>query len=727
MATPAQATATGTAQESTEALITTTAVALTANENAVVEITADDPVVKNLLQKLKSDWGMDPAQTIDINEPLTRLIMTIVLTYSQQNRNLYSYDQFIKGCARSIGVDPDIYDFQVNPTTLGFENNGYGGGFVSPTNPVISGGGSSVPRYTGSGYVDYTSAINFGITGGGSLLGTGGFITSGTSVVGGFFGGSVGGSVGVSIGSVSSAFSGVGAVGRGLTPEVQTSLNNFADTWGINRQAFTGVISVETGGTFNPAIVGGASNNYYGVFQLQSQQIPGLTQQALGQSLTPDQYRQLSIDDQLKVMDQYYRNAGITPESGFFTGGQTDAAKVMALQLAPGNARRIDYNDPNAVISRTNQASSISAQPGLVTVGSAQNGVLARGGTIDTSTGAVSNPGELGLPSGATYTSLGAARDEYGTYNTYQDASGNEFYRYTDGSVYQFRGENDYVLIRPPTGVPENFTVETPTVNGGFIYTAPGTVTSPTESGNFTNPTQDYYTGSYYIQSADGTISQFNPNDNLISGSSPILESGSFSPTPTFNNDTSIFEGSRYGSFGPDETGLPSSGPGLLSGSFGVTGAQFPTQTGDFGTLGGFGTSSLPTFAGINSMNPGTQASAITGATPQFQSVAQQESFRNIEDLNQQFQNNETQIAALESQLANGSNLELADRDAIVSQIDTLRDNNADIQTSIADETASFAQAPGSVSTGEAAGGAAGAAGSAPQAAAAAQQMAKGC
>ena len=102
--------------------------------------------------------------------------------------------------------------------------------------------------------------------------------------------------------------------------------------------------------------------------------------------MTPSQYRSLGIDQQLQVMNKYYENAGI-PKSGFFTGdARQDASRAWALQLAPGNAKRLNYNDPNTVISRTNQASNISAAPGVVTVGSVQAATIASGGVRTPST-----------------------------------------------------------------------------------------------------------------------------------------------------------------------------------------------------------------------------------------------------------------------------------------------------------------------------------------------------
>lgn len=166
----------------------------------------------------------------------------------------------------------------------------------------------------------------------------------------------------------------------GLTPEKEKAIRELAAKYGMNPNALAGILDIES--RMDPNIVGGASGRYYGIFQLQDKQIPGLTQSALGRSLTPSQYRNLGFNDQLKVYEQYIRNAGVRP--GFFTGDAAqDSSRLWALQLAPGNATRINYNDPNAVISRTVQADAISATRGLVTVGSVQAATVSRGGLDD--------------------------------------------------------------------------------------------------------------------------------------------------------------------------------------------------------------------------------------------------------------------------------------------------------------------------------------------------------
>jgi len=137
-----------------------------------------DPRAQAFLTKMQSDWGMDPGQTIDMNDPMTKLVMTMVIASIEQGRDLYSYDQYIKGCAMSAGIDPDTFDSEVNPTSLAIQNNTTGiSNFVSPSSYTIKLGGSSLPTMQLSQY------IQLGIQGSFNYLNYSG-VTPGTSVYG---------------------------------------------------------------------------------------------------------------------------------------------------------------------------------------------------------------------------------------------------------------------------------------------------------------------------------------------------------------------------------------------------------------------------------------------------------------------------------------------------------------------------------------------------------------
>ena len=179
-------------------------------------------------------------------------------------------------------------------------------------------------------------------------------------------------------------FDGTMGTGEGLTEEKNQAITDFAKKYDINPNALAGVLNVES--NFDTSIRGGEGGNYNGIFQLQSEQIAGLTESVFGDALTPEEYRNLSFDDQLKVYEKYMLNAVGDEEKmkDFFTGdAKQDTSRLWALQLAPGNAKDIDYSNPNALISGTRQAGAISSPGGGVTVGSAV-GSLSMGGLLET-------------------------------------------------------------------------------------------------------------------------------------------------------------------------------------------------------------------------------------------------------------------------------------------------------------------------------------------------------
>ena len=115
--------------------------------------TTTDPKYKDFLTKVVTTFGLDPKQQIDVNDPMTKLTMAIAITSVEQGRSNYSYDQYVKGIAKSIGLDPSVLDKELNPTNLGIENNSGTSGFVSPSVPTISTGGASVPKVNVSAYI----------------------------------------------------------------------------------------------------------------------------------------------------------------------------------------------------------------------------------------------------------------------------------------------------------------------------------------------------------------------------------------------------------------------------------------------------------------------------------------------------------------------------------------------------------------------------------------------
>jgi hypothetical protein len=139
------------------------------------------------------------------------------------------------------------------------------------------------------------------------------------------------------------------------------SIEQFAKDRGAHPAAIAGMLGVETGGKFDPSKQGGAGNNFHGINQLSSGQVGKLSKKAGLGELTPKEYRALGFDDQLKVVDQYHKQWGF--DKDFFTGDlKTDTAKAWAAQLAPANAKGIDYSNPDAVLSATKQANAIGGR-----------------------------------------------------------------------------------------------------------------------------------------------------------------------------------------------------------------------------------------------------------------------------------------------------------------------------------------------------------------------------
>ncbi len=155
-------------------------------------------------------------------------------------------------------------------------------------------------------------------------------------------------------------------VAKETATETQKAIIDFANRWGISPEAAAGVFNVES------RVTNSATNgSHHGIFQLNTDQVDDLSEEAGFGRLTPAQFRKLSISDQLKVMDKYYEYWKVKPD--FFTGDpKTDTAKMWALQFAPGNAKKIDYTNPNVQITGPGQAAEVSAggKGSPVTVGS---------------------------------------------------------------------------------------------------------------------------------------------------------------------------------------------------------------------------------------------------------------------------------------------------------------------------------------------------------------------
>ena len=122
-------------------------------------VTKTDPTYVNFLTKVVTKFGLNPNQQIDVNDPMTKLTMAIAIATAEQGRDNYSYDQYVKGLAKGMGIDPGALDKELNPTQLGIENNSGTTGFVSPASAAISTGGGSITSVNISGYISAGTAL----------------------------------------------------------------------------------------------------------------------------------------------------------------------------------------------------------------------------------------------------------------------------------------------------------------------------------------------------------------------------------------------------------------------------------------------------------------------------------------------------------------------------------------------------------------------------------------
>lgn len=380
--------------------------------------TNSDPNAKAFLTKMQTDWGMDPAQLIDMNDPMTRLVMTMVITNVEQGRDLYSYDQFIKGCAMSAGIDPTTYDSEVNPTTLPIENNTSGaGGYVSVTAPNIQLGSGSLPVLQLSQYIQMGIQMS---------LNTPGYsgITSGSVVYGP---GGVTGSVTGSTGS---------------TPV-------FSNTYtGDNAAILATIKGVESGGDYtiqNPTSSASGAYQYIDSTWAAQAKAAGvdISQYPHAYMAPPEVQDAVASHNVDTILSANGNDVSKVPTVWYTGNAQGINPNVTPAQLAAYN------NKWNNVYQQ--QAAKFNENNGPTTV---------------------TNPD--GVPAGEYKVSSTITDSNGYDYKVLKSADGAEYRQYLDGSVTDSTGEN---MIKPPNGIPPGFTnVDTQTINGQDVnvYTKEG-------------------------------------------------------------------------------------------------------------------------------------------------------------------------------------------------------------------------------------------------------------
>ena len=103
------------------------------------------------LEDVKNIWGIDAEDVIDLHNPSTKIIMAIIITELVQKRNIYSYSQFVKGCALAANMDVQSFEKRVSDSSLSIESS-KSAGFNSPASASIVKGGSSLSNSTSSNY-----------------------------------------------------------------------------------------------------------------------------------------------------------------------------------------------------------------------------------------------------------------------------------------------------------------------------------------------------------------------------------------------------------------------------------------------------------------------------------------------------------------------------------------------------------------------------------------------
>ena len=409
--------------------------------------TKSDPNVKAFLTKMQTDWGMDPAQLIDMNDPMTRLVMTMVIANVEQGRDLYSYDQFIKGCAMSAGIDPTTYDSEVNPTTLPIENNTSGaGGYVPVNAPNIKLGSGSLPVLQLSQYIQMGIQMS---------LNTPGYsgIASGSVVYGpsGVTGSATGSSGGTPV--FSSAYTG----------------DNAAILATIKINESTGDYTAHS-----PTSSASGAYQYIDSTWVAQAKAAGvdISQYPHAYMAPPDVQDAVASHNVDTILRANGNDVSLVPTIWYTGNAQGINPNVTPAQLAAYN------NKWNSVYQQQVAKFNGNNDPGTVT-----------------------NPD--GVPAGEYKVSPTIIDSNGYDYKVLKSADGTEYRKYIDGSVTDSAGEN---VIKPPNGIPAGFTtVDTQTINGqevnvytkegsnekyyqndntGIVTNANGVVQSPTANGN---------------------------------------------------------------------------------------------------------------------------------------------------------------------------------------------------------------------------------------------------
>lgn len=496
-----------------------------------------NPVAVDFLKSLTYKFGLDPKQQIDMNDPMTRLVMAISIATTEQGENIYSYDQYIKGCAESAGIDPAVFDSEVNPTSLGIENNnpstgtnassdggsaggssGNTSGYVSPKLPTIVAGGSSLPttlisQYAATGTAAILATPAFQNVFGGISLNTISFKDGGLVVdtAANAVGNGVAASVTNAQGVITAASAGVPtALGENVKIPAGTSSQADATLKAqLESQLAADRIDVGLPPTLSDSewaaakgiVVSEGGNPAYTLAALANRSIasgePLDVVAFADKQFTPATSALTGYSDSLVGVDaagfQRFNTGALSPATGSMEYAVTNLKEPYDKDIVYFNTASLgNINGTNPVVLNGQVYASGSLDADYSKGGAANLAkwdafLVSKGSTVPV-VGASGDVVQVGSNiSGADYQALYNALPYEGAKFTVTDASfvssdGTGTYREitsNGGLVYYQNIKTGAIydsadnIVKPPNGIPANFTNETLNDNGTYTYSDP--------------------------------------------------------------------------------------------------------------------------------------------------------------------------------------------------------------------------------------------------------------
>ena len=530
-----------------------------------------NPVAVDFLKSLTYKFGLDPKQQIDMNDPMTRLVMAISIATTEQGENIYSYDQYIKGCAESAGIDPAVFDSEVNPTSLGIENNnpstgtnassaggsaGGGGGntsgYVSPKLPKIVAGGSSLPttlisQYAATGTAAIIATPAFQNVFGGIPLNTISFKDGGLVVenpvnaVSNSIAASVTNAQGMitsTVARITSAFGENVRIPAGASSQADATLKAQLESQLAADRIDVGLpptLSDREWAAAKGIVVSEGGNPAYTLAALANRSIasgePLDVVAFADKQFTPATSALTGYGDRLVGVDvagfQKFNNGALSPATGSMEYAVTNLKEPYDKDIVYFNTASLgNINGTNPVVlnGQVYASGSLDAdysRGGAANVAKWDTFLTSKGSTIP----AIGTSGDIvqvgsnisgadyqalykALPyEGAKFTVTDASfvsSDGTGTYREITSNGGLTYYQnIKTGAIYDSADD----IVKPPNGVPANFTNETLNDNGTYTYSDPNKPGATyTMSADFKSITNNQTASGLYSINSDGIL-----------------------------------------------------------------------------------------------------------------------------------------------------------------------------------------------------------------------------